>query len=148
MKNILKKALAGAAILVMLTAAQCQTDADTASRNISKAADMFEVQRRVVFLNGITDSVILVVEGRCSLGNYDTSGRMSVTCKTAPDAFKKHYLGLSDNVTFFAEQLEDIDVSIYHNRIIWKPQAVIPDIDFRGDMDELIEAVTPDSDDG
>lgn len=148
MKTMIQKILMGAAVLVMLTASQCDSDADTASRNISKAADMFEVQRRVVFLNGITDSTILVIEGRCSLGNYDTSGRMSVTCKIGPDAFKKHYLGLSDNVTFFAEQLEDIEVSVYHNRIIWKPQAIIPDIDFRGDMDELIEAVTPDNDDG
>ncbi|MEE8372798.1 MAG: hypothetical protein V3R87_03570 [Dehalococcoidia bacterium] len=132
----------------MLTAGKCASDADVASKNISTAADAFEVQRRVVFLNGITDSIILVVEGRCSLGNYDTSGRMSVTCKTAPDAFKKHYLGLSDNVTFFAEQLENIDVSVYHNRVVWKPQSLIPDIDFRGDVDELIDAVTPDNNDG
>ena len=148
MKNVMKKVLAGAAILVLLTASQCDSDANVASRNISTAADAFEVQRRVVFLNGITDSVILLVEGRCSLGNYDSNGRMSVTCKDGPDSFKKHYLGLSDNVTFFAEQLENIDVSVYHNRIIWKPQSLVPDIDFRGDVDELIDAVTPDYDDG
>ncbi len=141
---MLKKIMLGVALLVMLTASQCESDANTASRNISTAADAFEVQRRVVFLNGITDTVILLVEGRCSLGNYDSAGRMSVTCKDGPDSFKKHYLGLSDNVTFFAEQLENIDVSVYHNRIIWKPQAIIPDIDIRGDAGELLDAVTPD----
>ena len=141
---MLKKIMLGVALLVMLTASQCESDANTASRNISTAADAFEVQRRVVFLNGITDTVILLVEGRCSLGNYDSAGRMSVTCKDGPDSFKKHYLGLSDNVTFFAEQLEHIDVSVYHNRIIWKPQAIIPDIDIRGDAGELLDAVTPD----
>lgn len=148
MRTMIQRILMGAAVLVLLTAGQCNSDANTVSKNISTAADMFEVQRRVVFLNGITDSVILLVEGRCSLGNYDSAGRMSVTCKDGPDSYKKHYLGLSDNVTFFAEQLEDIDVSAYHNRIIWKPQSVIPDIDFRGDVDELIDAVTPDNDDG
>ena len=148
MKTMVQKILMGVAALVMLTASQCASDADTASRNISTAADAFEVQRRVVFLNGITDSIILVVEGRCSLGNYDSAGRMSVTCKTGPDAFKKHFLGLSDNVTFFAEQLEDIDVSVYHNRIVWKPQSLIPDIDFLGDVDELLDALTPDNNDG
>ena len=64
---------------------------------------------------------------------------MSVTCKTGPTAFKKHFLGLSDNVTFFAEQLESKDVSVYHYRVIFKPQTIIPDIDFRGDIDELVE---------
>jgi len=115
------------------------TDADVASRNLSKAADMFEVDRRVVFYNGITGDYILSVEGRCSLGNEDKTGRLSVTCKTGPDAFKKHFLGLSDNVTFFAEQLEPKDVSTYHYRVVFKPQTIIPDVDFRGDLGELME---------
>lgn len=112
-------------------------DADIASSNISKAADNFEINRRVVFYNGITSEYILSVEGRCSLGNYDSGGKLSVTCKTGPGAFKKHYLGLSDNVTFFAEQLESANVSEYHYRVIFKPQTIIPDIDFRGDAGEL-----------
>ena len=116
----------------------CERDADIASKNLSRAADMFEIDRRVVFYNGISGAYILVIEGRCSLGNYDTAKRMSVTCKTGPNSFKKHYLGLSDNVTFFAEQMEVADVSVYHHRIIFKPQTIIPDIDFRGDVDELV----------
>lgn len=105
------------------------TDADVASRNLSKAADQFEVNRRVVFYNGITGDYILVVEGLCSLGNNDTSGKLSVTCKTGPDAYKKHFLGLSDNVTFFAEQVEPAKVSAYHYRVIFKPQTIVPNID-------------------
>jgi hypothetical protein len=64
---------------------------------------------------------------------------MSVTCKIGPKAYKKHYLGLSDNVTFFAEQLETQDASVYHYRVIFKPQTIIPDIDFRGDVRELVK---------
>lgn len=55
------------------------------------------------------------------------------------DAYNKHFLGLSDNVTYFAEQLETADVSAYHHRIVFKPQAIIPDIDFRGSAEELLE---------
>lgn len=128
-------ALAGIAI-VSMTLAGC-TDADVASKNISKAADMFEINRRIVFYNGITGDYILSLEGRCSIGNDNTASSFSVTCKTGPNAFKKHFLGLSDNVTFFAEQLESADVSTYHYRVIFKPQTIIPDIDFRGDADEL-----------
>lgn len=106
-------------------------DADIASRNLSKAADMFEINRRVVFYNGITGEYILSIEGLCSLGNNDTKGRLSVTCKTGPKDYKKHFLGLSDNVTFFAEQIEGAKVSTYHYRVIFKPQTIIPDVDFR-----------------
>ncbi len=117
--------------------AGCDSDADVASRNLSKAADQFEVDRRVVFYNGMTGEYILSIEGRCSLGNSDTSKRMSVTCKTGSDAYKKHYLGLSDNVTFFAEQLEQKSVSAYHYKVIFKPQTILPDIDFKGSVTEL-----------
>ena len=47
------------------------SQADTASRNLSSAADNFEVVRRIVFYNGITGEYILTIEGLCSLGNYD-----------------------------------------------------------------------------
>ena len=130
-----------------LLLAACERDADIASRNLSKAADMFEIDRRIVFYNGITGDYILIIEGRCSLGNFDKSGRLSVTCKTGPNAFKKHFLGLSDIVTFFAEQLEVADVSVYYHRIIFKPQTIVPDIDFRGDTDALGKALVPDSND-
>lgn len=135
------------AILILLSLlAACERDADVASRNISKAADMFEISRRIVFYNGITGTYILTLEGRCSLGNYDSARRMSVTCKTGPNAFKKHYLGLSDNVTFFAEQMEVADVSVYHHRVIFKPQTIIPDVDFRGSVSEM-DVLLPDGTD-
>lgn len=114
------------------------TDADVASSNLSKAADMFEIDRRVVFYNGITGGYMLTIEGRCSLGNNDSAGQLTVTCKTGPGAFKKHFLGLSDNVTYFVEQLEPKAVSTYHYRVIFKPQTILPDIDFKGDAGELM----------
>lgn len=125
-------------IAVALAATAC-TDADVASRNLSKAADMFEVNRRVVFYNGITGGYMLTVEGLCSLGNADSSGQLSITCKTGANAFKKHFLGLSDNVTYFVEQLEPNKVSTYHYRVVFKPQTIVPDVDFRGDLQELAQ---------
>ncbi|MBP1906830.1 hypothetical protein J2Z32_003494 [Paenibacillus turicensis] len=108
------------------------SDADIASSNLSKAADNFEINRRVVFYNGITDTYLLSIEGRCSLGNSDDrSKQVTVTCKTGDNAYKKHFLGLSDNVTYFAEQLEGANVSTYHYRVIFKPQTILPDIDLK-----------------
>jgi hypothetical protein len=128
-----------AAGMVMLTAASsCEPAADVASRNVSKAADNFEVARKITFYNGITDNVILVTEGFCSLGNNDTERRMSVTCKTGPNTYVKNFLGLSDNVFFVSEQLEDVNASEFHYRVVFRPQSLIPDIDFQGDVNELI----------
>lgn len=108
------------------------SDADIASENLSKAADNFEINRRIVFYNGITDTYLLSIEGLCSLGNSDDrSKQVTVTCKTSPTTYKKHFLGLSDNVTYFAEQLESASVSAYHYRVVFKPQAILPDIDVR-----------------
>ena len=121
-------------ILAMIAAAAlagCTTDADVASRNLSRAADMFEVNRRVVFYNGITGDYMLSIEGLCSLGNNDKAREVSITCKTGPGEFKKHFLGLSDNVTYFVEQLEPQPVSTYRYRVVFKPAAILPDIDFR-----------------
>jgi hypothetical protein len=117
------------ALCVLLTS--CSSDADVASFNLSKAADSFEVNRRIVFYNGITSDYILVIEGLCSLGNSDMSGEISVTCKTGADSYKKHFLGLSDNVTYFAEQIESVQASPYFYRVIFKPSVIIPNIDLQ-----------------
>lgn len=114
--------------LAALVVTAC-TDADVASKNLSKAADQFEIQRRVVFFNGITDTYLLTIEGLCSLGNYDKERQLSVTCKLGPDDYKKHFLGLSDNVSYFVEQIEGADVDEYHYRVIFKPEAIVPNVD-------------------
>ena len=103
------------------------TDADVASHNLSKAADQFEIYRRVVFYNGITDAYILSVQGYCSIEEYN--GQLEVTIKTNEGNYLKHHLGLSDNVTYFSEQIESKNVSTGHYRVIFKPSAIIPNID-------------------
>ena len=128
---MIKKLILVIVMSVIVLFSSCTTSADVASRNLSKAADSFEVARRIVFYNGITGEYILVIEGLCSLGNYDDSGSLSVTCKTGQEAYKKHFLGLSDNVTYFAEQLESESVNPYRYRVIFKPETIIPDIDLQ-----------------
>lgn len=123
MKKVIAMVL-GTALL-----AGCSSDADIASYNLSKAAESFEVNRRIIFFNGITDSYLLSIEGLCSM---DSGLRtLKVTCKVGNSTFKRHRLGLSDNVSYFSEQLDPSKVSAYHYRIIFKPQSIIPDIDLR-----------------
>ena len=84
----------------------CSDDAQVASYNMVRAADNFEINRRVVFFNGFTDNYLLEIEGLCSIkaDNYDK--QLEVICKTGNREYKKHFLGLSDNVAYFVEQLE------------------------------------------
>lgn len=119
-------------LLIALAAAgfaftACSTDADVASENVSKAAEQFEVPRLVTGLNGITDEVILEVEGRCSFEDWTT--RFDVICKLDDGTFVKHVLGRSDNVTYVVEQLHGIDASTSQYRFVVKPSALIPDLD-------------------
>jgi len=105
------------------------TDAAVVSKNLSKKADMFEVNRRIIFYNGITGEYMLTINGLCSI--YDSRDQLEVTCKIGPERYKKHFLGLSDNVTYFAEQLQDLPVNKYHYKVIFKPSVIIPDIDIK-----------------
>lgn len=118
-------AIAGAASLTACS------DAQVASNNLSKAADNFEINRRIVFFNGVTGEYMLSIEGLCSIGSASETKAVAVTCKTGPAAYKKHFLGLSDNVSYFAEQVDGANVSAYNYRVVFKPAAIVPDIELR-----------------
>ncbi|MFP0317197.1 hypothetical protein ACJ6G4_06865 [Acinetobacter baumannii] len=108
----------------------CSRDAQVASKNLSYADDNFQLDRRIVFYNGITGDYILTIEGKCSFDAVSEK-KVDVTCKTGDSEFKKHSLGISDNVTYFSEQLASKGVSTYHYKVAFKPQSIIPDIDLK-----------------
>lgn len=133
-----KKIVASIAAVVALgfgTTACFEDDADVASENVSKAADNFEVNRRIVFFNGITDKYLLEIKGACSIEAEPR--QLEVICKTGKDKYVKEFLGLSDNVSYFVEQGEPIKASAYHYRKTFKPQSILPDVDFRGSSEDL-----------
>lgn len=117
--------------LILATVLTGCLDADVASQNISQQADQFKIDRRIVFYDGINGDYILTIEGKCSLGNYDLDKEVSVICKVGENAYVKHFLGLSDNVTYFAEQLLASPADSYHYQVILKPQTLIPDFEFQ-----------------
>lgn len=114
--------------------AGCTTDADTASRNISTAAEQFEVNRRITVTTGFNNEVALQVEGRCSLESTDSflSGALEITCKIGPDQYVKHFVVKGDNDVVTAQQLDTIDVSVYHHRVLIKPENLLPEFDYEG----------------
>ena len=127
MSKAMKISAVSLAALAVLGLAGCASDSDVVSENLSKAADQFEIERRIIFFNGITDTYLLTIEGRCSI--KDDGNQLEVTCKTVGGEYKKHFLGLSDNVSYVAEQIESANVSADHYRVIFKPEVIVPDVD-------------------
>lgn len=125
----MKHILIFAALLCSFILTGCNQESDTASYNVSQAAHNFEVRRRAVFYNGITGEYILTIDGLLSVDKNSSEDRLEVIVKTGPRSYKKHYLGLSDNVTYFVEQMEPIEADPYHYRVFFRPTTIIPDIE-------------------
>lgn len=120
-------AVAGIAAIGALALTGCTSDAEQASYNLSKEADQFNIERNITFYNGITNEIIADFTGFCSI--TDESNQLEVTCKNGPDSYTKDFLGLSDNVTYIALQTEGKDVSLYHRKVIIKPENILPEFD-------------------
>lgn len=127
--NPIKALIAGVLAVGALSA--CSSQADTVSRNLSQDADSYRITRQIVFYNGITGQYVAEVTGRCSIGNQDDAGKLSYTCKIGDDQYIKNYLGLSDNVTWFALQTKPTTSDPYHYEVIFKPEEIIPNVDLQ-----------------
>lgn len=106
------------------------SDANVARYNLEVEEQNFKVQRRVVFYNGITGDYILTIEGKLAI-IVDGDGDLVVTVKTSEGQYLKHYLGLSDNVTYFSEALLPSDVSTSGYKVIFKPSTILPTIELK-----------------
>ena len=121
----MKKLIVGT--LALLTLVGCTSEADTANENLSKAAENFEVPRRIVGINGITDEVLFTVEGFCSIEN--DGRKLDVICKQPTGDVERTTLGLSDNVTYVSTQTGGVEVDLFRPRVIFRPETIIPDFD-------------------
>lgn len=128
-KRIVGFAIAGAAVLGL---GACTSDADTASRNLSTAAEQFEIMRRITILHGVTGEVTFQTEGRCSVESAESllPGSVEITCKIAPNEVVKHFQIVGDNGQVNIQQLEVADVSLYHHRVLIKPENLLPEFDY------------------
>lgn len=127
MNLIRKSAIALSAVALVAGTAACTSAADSANSNLDKAAENFEVPRRITGINGITDEVIFTVEGFCSLEHAD--GVFHATCKMPDGGVERTSLYLSDNVTFLSTQIGSANVDLFRPRVIFRPETIIPDFD-------------------
>ena len=119
--------------LAVLALVGCTSAADTANDNLTKAAENFEVPRRIVGINTLAanpdDAVLFSVEGFCS---YETSGpTFEAICLVdrATGEVERTTLHLSDNVTFVSTQTGGVDVDLFRPRVIFRPEGIVPNFD-------------------
>lgn len=123
--NTRMKLLATAAIGIaaVITLAGC-SKADTVSQNLSKEADNFQVERQIVFHDDITDTYIAEVDGLCSLGNSDSGGERTVTCKIGNNTYVKEIFQMGDNTSISSVQTKPLKEDPYAYKVIFKPTTI------------------------
>lgn len=113
--------------LTLLTTFTGCSQAERVERNLTKQADNFNIVRQLTVINCIEGDVL-----------FQMSGRMSITADTADNqlevivedngTYVKHFIGLSDNVTYVIEDLNlgANMVSNYRYTLNFNPNMWIP----------------------
>lgn len=125
-----KKAIAivsAAAAALVITG--CESAADRANRNLSAAAENFEVPRRIVGINAITDTVLFSVEGYCSYEISSDAYEAVCLVDRASGEIERTTLGRADNVTLVSTQLSGVKVDMFRPRVIFRPETIVPNFD-------------------
>ena len=125
MKKILIVLMTICMIVVMLTG--CETEADKVSYNLSKEADNFNIVRQLTVINCIEGDVLFQMTGKLSI-TADTMDNQLEIIVEDNGTYVKHFVGLSDNVTYVVEDLNlgANDVSKYRYALNFNPNMWIP----------------------
>jgi hypothetical protein len=111
----------------LLTLAGCGTQASRASYNLSKQADNFNVVRQVTIINCIEGDVLFQMTGKLSIEADEVEDQLEIIVEDN-GTYVKHFIGLSDNVTYVIEDLNmgANDVSNYRYTINFNPKMWLP----------------------
>lgn len=125
MKKVLISLLVSISVIGMVGMVGC-TEANTVSTNISREADNFNVTRRLVVINGRTDTIIFSLVGNFSLTVDQEENQLEVIAEVRDGVYRKHFIGLSDELMYFVEDVGETEVSKYGYEVEFIPQQVIP----------------------
>lgn len=104
----------------------CERQADRVSYNISKQADNFNTIRQITVINCIKGETLFQMTGKMSLKVDAAENQLEVTVEDENGSYKKHFIGLSDNVTYTVEDVTDHYVDNYRYTLNFNPKMWIP----------------------
>lgn len=122
----MKKSLIAAILLTVLCLTGCETEAQRVSYNISQEADNFNNIRQITVINCIQGDVLFQMTGKMSITADTNDNQLEVIVEDDNGKYKKHFIGLSDNVTYVVEDITDGDVSKYHYTLNFNPKMWVP----------------------
>ncbi len=123
----MKKAILMVLVTMMVVwFAGCQTEADRVSHNLSLQADNFNVVRQITVINCIEGDVLFQMTGKMSIKADMPDNQLEIVIEDEYGNYKKHFIGLSDNVTYVIEDLDINNVSKYKYTINFNPKMWIP----------------------
>ena len=101
--------------------------ADRVSENLSKEADNFNIVRQVTVMNCIKGDVLFQMTGKMSITADTTDNQLEIIVED-DGRYTKHFIGLSDNVTYVVEDLDlgANDVNNYRYTINYNPDMWLP----------------------
>jgi hypothetical protein len=112
--------------MIGLTFTGCESEADRVSYNLSQQADNFNVVRQITVINCLEGDVLFQMSGKMSITADMADNQLEIIVEDEYGTYKKHFIGLSDNVTYVVEDMDINNVSKYKYTLNYNPKMWIP----------------------
>jgi len=104
----------------------CETEANKVSYNLSQQADNFNVVRQLTVINCIQGDTLFQMTGKMSIKADTADNQLEIIVENDDGSYQKHFVGLSDNVTYVVEDVSSNFVGKYHYTLYFNPKMWIP----------------------
>lgn len=114
-------------IMALTMFAGCEErQSDIVSYNLSLEADNFNNVRQVTVINCLQGDVLFQLTGKLSITADTADNQLEIIVEDENGKYKKHFIGLSDNVTYVVEDITQGDVSNYKYTLNFNPKMWLP----------------------
>lgn len=110
------------------TLVACSTEAERVSYNLSQQADNFNDIRQVTVINCLQGDVLFQMTGKMSITADTADNQLEIVVEDENGEYKKHFIGLSDNVTYVVEDVTTGDVNQYKYTLNFNPKMWLPEV--------------------
>ena len=100
--------------------------AERVSYNLSREADNFNNVRQLTVMNCITNEILFQMTGKLSIEADTADNQLEIIVEVEDGLYKKHFIGLGDNVAYVVEDITGENVSNYKYTLNFNPKMILP----------------------
>lgn len=100
--------------------------AERVSYNLSQEADNFNNVRQLTVMNCITNEILFQMTGKLSIEADTADNQLEIIVEVEDGIYKKHFVGLGDNVAYVVEDITGNNVSNYKYTLNFNPKMILP----------------------